>query len=82
MLTSTFENAADPNPFESVKNSLFEHKKASLLTTAKGKQERSYIDQGLPSIGKRQPNYTDSDNNSLTNIKKRKGTGKPFVSPR
>jgi hypothetical protein len=47
MLTSTFENAADPNPFESVKNSLFEHKKASLRTTAKGKPERSF-DQGLP----------------------------------
>jgi hypothetical protein len=39
MMHSTFENQyrEDPNPFESVKNSLFEHKKASLLTSAKAK---------------------------------------------
>jgi len=51
MLTSTFDNQykEDPNPFESVKNSMFEHKKASLRAGSKAKNERSSLnDQGLP----------------------------------
>jgi hypothetical protein len=48
MLTSTFENQyrEDPNPFESVKNSLFEHKKASMRAQSKARND--FNDQGLP----------------------------------